>query len=276
MTWEEQALKLRCGGRRRIRCCKDDYSMLINHDLKGISCYCFRCGFSSFLPHGIQCIDDINRRNREYLDSSKKNGIILLPDDYTLDVPPHIATWYFKYGISAELARRYKIGYSDNLNRIILPVYAIDRTTTDVIDDTNSEMVLDALQMRAVRSQMRPKYLNPYGPKISSALFWAGKKTDSVIMTEDILSAIKVGKYHYSVSILGTTLTEGRLARIIANGIKKVYVWLDPDYAGIKGTKQAMNKFALQGIECIRIKSEKDPKEYTKKDIMRFINENQN
>ena len=259
MDWEEQALKLKCGSRRRIRCCKADYSMLINHDLKGISCYCFRCGFSSFLPHGIQCIDDINRRNREYLDSSKKSSKILLPSDYTLDVPLNIATWYFGCGISAELAKENNIGYSSSLNRIVLPIYSKDKKT------------IEALQMRAIRKDMRPKYLNPTGPKINSALFWAGKRSTSVVITEDILSTIKVGKYHYSVSILGTNLTDSRLARIIKNGIKKAYIWLDPDKAGKIGAKKAGVKLLMQGIDCSIIRSDKDPKEYTKKDIMRFI-----
>lgn len=261
MKWEEQALKLQCGTRKRVQCCKDDNSMLINHDLKGISCYCFRCGFSSFLPHGIQCIAEIARRNKEYLSGAVNDWGINLPEDYTLDVPPQVATWYMQYGISAELAREYKIGYTNDLNRIVLPVFSIDGSN------------LDALQMRAIHSQMRPKYLNPIGPKISGALFWAGKRNSTVVMTEDILSAIKVGRWYYAVSILGTNLTDSRITSFVNNGITEVIIWLDGDQAGIKGRLQAMTKLSMRGIRCRYITTELDPKEYTKKDIMRYIHE---
>jgi len=256
IDWESQAQKLKCGQKRRVKHCKDDNSMLVNHDLKGYSCHCFRCGFHGFIPHGVQSIADIKRREDEYRSQDFSKGLVL-PSDYTLDIPTSAMTWFLKSGISAELAREHLIGYSESMERVVLPVYA------------GSELV--AVQMRATRDGLKPKYLNPFGPKVSNAVFWAGKPKNRVgVVVEDMLSAIKIGQYIYSASILGTNMTDARASQI-ARELDHALIWLDNDKAGIDGWRKAATPLSMMGVYCTRVRSERDPKTYTRSEIKAHI-----
>lgn len=256
IDWETQAQKLKCGQKRRIKHCKDDNSMLVNHDLKGYSCHCFRCGFHGFIPHGVQSIADIKRREDEYRSQDFSKGLVL-PSDYTLDIPPQHMTWFLKYGVSAELATEYRVGFSESMERLVLPVYS------------NAELV--ALQMRTTRDGLKPKYLNPFGPKVSNAVFWAGKPKNRVgVIVEDILSAIKVGQYLRCASILGTNMTDARAIQI-ASELDHALVWLDNDKAGSRGWIKARTALSLVGVQCTRVRSERDPKTYTRAEIKSHI-----
>lgn len=259
--WEAQARLLKCGTRRRIRCCSDDKSMLVNHTPKGYSGFCFRCKAAPFIPHGIQSVADIYRRQGEYRASLLAAGVKLeLPGDFTKDIPEFAAVWYLKYGITTEVMQQYGCGYSPELARIVLPTY--------------HDNELAALSMRSVRSEVKPKYLNPTGPRTGSVLFEAGvlHKTygELTVLVEDQLSAIKVGMYCPSVSMLGSTLTEARGMKLC--NIPHVIVWTDNDKAGINGGNNAVRQLLMLGTKNVyRVRSEKDPKCYTRSEIKQFI-----
>jgi len=184
---------------------------------------------------------------------------VTLPEDYTLDVPMAKAGWFMKVGISPELARQYRIGYSPSFDRIVLPIY-------NEADD------LVALQMRACKADQKPKYLNPTGPKVNGAVFWSNSTLEGAgVVTEDILSAIKVGKVLNAASILGTNMTDERALKIARRWRRHVILWLDPDKAGWKGTVEAVRQLTMQGCTVSRIVSEKDPKHYNLEQIEEYI-----
>lgn len=258
MDWVDIAKKLPVNGRTRTKCieaCGTDESQLISHNPKGYSRYCFRCKSNAFVPAGLRTIEDIKRAREALSELNSKK--IHLPTDYTLDVPDRAATWYYKYGISAELARHYKIGYSPSLDRVILPVYQ------------NDELV--SMQMRAINSWQKPKYINPKSA-MQNVLFYARDKAGQTctVITEDILSAIKIGRVHHATSILGTNLSDAKASKLAEDNLK-VYIWLDGDKAGIQGAKQARKQLNLLGVQTINIQTEKDPKEYSLEDIRRII-----
>lgn len=256
MKWHEQARLLKCGSRRRIQHCKDDNSMLISHDLKSVSCHCFRCGFHGFIPHGVQRIADLRKRQQEFRDKMAREGLEL-PEDYTLDIPTLARAWYLKYGISPELADMYGIGYTPYLDRVVLPIYE------------DGDLV--AMQLRAVDKDVKPKYLNPAASEFNSVIFESQDgEAEYGVVTEDILSTIKVGTVLPSVSILGTNMTDDRAYKI-SNKFQNVILWLDNDRAGIKAVRNCVSKLALMGCEVYRVQSDKDPKTYTKDKIKQLI-----
>lgn len=245
-NWLDIAKSLPQGKKVRTTCCGPDRSQIISHTIDGYKAWCFRCCEPLFEPHGLRSIATIQRHKlqREFLEQDE----IRLPEDYTLNVPDKAAMWYYQYGISAEVAGAYGIGYSPSLNRIVIPVYKAGE--------------LIALQLRAVDSWDKPKYLNPTGPKVSAALFEAGKYTGTTIVVEDILSAIKIGRVHHATALLGTNMTDAR-ANSIAKTNERAYIWLDGDKAGQKGTLKAERKLSMLGVDVRRINTERDPKTYS-------------
>lgn len=225
--------------------------MLVSHDLHGYRCHCFRCGESQFVPHGLQRISDLNRRKAELAFMEERT--VRLPKDYTLEIPEKDMLWFLQYGIDPELARSYGIGYSDELDRVVLPVRGLDGK-------------LDAVQMRSTDPNVRPKYLNPFGPKVSAAVFMSGPPTGVTVVVEDILSAIKIGKITHATSILGTALTDERAEKIAKHNHTAV-VWTDNDRAGQKGRLKATRQLLLLGMDVYRVRSPDDPKTYNLEDI---------
>lgn len=259
MDWLETAKKLPQG--RTIKtscddCQKKDKCQLVSHGNKGYSRHCFRCGEHEFVPYGDRTLAEILRHRRER-DQELRDVAVELPKDFTLDIPDKNALWLYKAGISAELARSYGIGYSEYYDRVVLPVY------------DGEDLV--AMQMRATDGR-NPKYINPKGPKTHAALFKAGIPDNSPVIVEDILSAIKVGRVKYAVSVLGTSLTDLRASRI-AKESTSVTIWMDSDDAGRSGARKAQKQMNLLGIPNRIISTEKDPKLHTLNEIRRIIHD---
>ena len=263
MLWLDQAKLLSDGKKSRIQCCKSDRSMIISNSNSGYGAYCFRCGFNEFEPHGERSISHILRGRAEI--EFKRSRSIHLPFDA---IPICVNTcseesqaWILKAGISLNVAAdQYGILYSPKMDRVILPVY----------DDNGG---LHYMQARALHGQ-EPKYINTSNPT-ENVLFWAEdwRKDDQVVITEDILSAIKVGPVNVACSILGTNMTAERAYKITLE-YDKILLWFDNYEAGDRCRKTSRKQLELQGIEFIRdIRTEKDPKCYSHKEIQELIDQ---
>lgn len=252
--WLDIAKNLPAGQKIRVQCCAADRSAIVSHNERGYSRFCFRCKANDFVPHGIRRISDIVRHKNELEFLQQKK--VMLPSDYTLDVPVDAMGWYLKYGISPELARKYEIGYTEKLDRVVLPV------------KRNGELL--AVQMRALRDNQRPKYLNPEGPKVEAAVFMSDEPTGITVVVEDILSAIKVGRVAHATSILGTTMTDQR-AWTIAQNNHTAIIWMDNDMAGKKGKARAVNQLSMQGVRVYEVRTEDDPKTYNLDEIKEHL-----
>jgi DNA primase len=244
--WLDQAQALALGRSKRVKHCNHNTTMKISHDEEGYHAYCFRCSEGGFKGHGIQRIRDVfAEKEFQYAKVPR------VPDDFTLDVPDSAAVWYYSYGISASLARSYGIGYSKSLDRVILPVY---------VDDC-----LAVVQARAVRKGMQPKYLNQSGNKKGSVLFRSHNQGgDTVCVTEDILSCVRVGEVIPAVCPMGTSLSDTQAAQLL--DYKTVLIWLDNDQAGWKGASR-MHKALSMVMQSRIIKMDYDPKCYNQEQI---------
>jgi hypothetical protein len=244
MEWLEVAQQLPLGHKRRIQHdCSEGKDMLVSHNDTGYSAYCFRCGPVGFDPHGYQSIAEIARLKELNAEASVPQTKEL-PNDFTLDIPIDSFSWLARGGISIIHARNRGIGWSDRLGRIVLPIYK------------DGELVY--WQARAVTPGQSPKYSNPPVSK-SEILYTAGDSSDTrrVIVTEDILSAIRVGAHCPTACILGTKVSDSQAAQLAAYA--RVSFWLDPDEAGLRGSAAGKRTLSLVTRADV-ISSDVDPK----------------
>lgn len=117
------------------------------------------------------------------------------------------------------------------------------------------------------RKTKRPKYVNPPIDKQRLvAKYGAG---ELLVLTEDVLSAYRVGQETEAWSILGT-----KLSTHVAGGIapeRPVAVWLDPDAAGRKAARDIVEFLRSMGHPALRIDSRADPKLLSRKEIQRWV-----
>lgn len=101
---------------------------------------------------------------------------------------------------------------------------------------------------------------------------------ETLVLTEDVFSAMKVNTISPAAAILGCKLDKGgeKLAQIkqILSTYKhpKVIIWLDNDPAGWMGAKYLENKFGLLYPTYV-IRSKKDPKNHTYEEIEEYLND---
>lgn len=162
----------------------------------------------------------------------------------------------YKAGISTSRYIEAGIGWSDSLQRIVIPVYS-----------TDGELLY--FQCRAVHKGQLPKYSNPSREK-SSLLYMAGwgYSKQRVVVTEDILSCIRVGKHIPAACILGTKTSDEQAG--ILSQFKHVTYWLDNDDAGHRGARAGTAKLRL-ATHADSIHSQHDPKEYSDREIRQYL-----
>lgn len=200
------------------------------------------------------------KHRKELNEYMEEQGELELPSDFDLDIPDYGRVWLLKGGVGAHLVKKYNIGWSEKMNRVVLPVF--------------EEGTLTAVQSRSVWDAQQPKYLNKKGS--SSALFWAKdsvrleRVTDSLVITEDILSTIRVGRLNDCVSTLGTILSD-RTATKLLERYNEFLIWYDGDEAGLRGARKGKKALEMQGGKVHLIKTDKDPKEYNNDEIKNII-----
>lgn len=188
---------------------------------------------------------------------------VVLPQSFTQEIPPEGLKWLYKHGITDNLIKQYKIVYVKNevvqvpwtllttrlKNRIILP-----KLLMGPYGDWEG---VGWYQARAL-DDMEPKYIT-IGPK---SLFQGHRLYEGrpLVLTEDILSCIRVNNVGYnSFGLTGTNLSDSDLLTL-KNTYDTIILWLDNDKAGIDGMNKLAKRFELHGTKVIKITNQEEPK----------------
>lgn len=257
MLWLEQAENLPVGHKARVNCDEcgnSNNSVTINHHFDKFTYYCYACGHTEIRSKGKLTLAELTRlKELNEQASTFRDTEIVLPSDFTTDIPLVGRLWLYSGGISPSTWKRYGIGYSNSLKRVVMPVY-------------NSDGRLIWYQCRAVEKGQSPKYIQPSADK--SKVVFKGKNDDksyrTVVVVEDIMSAIRVSKFINCTSILGTKLSTWHINFL--SKYSRVITWLDSDRAGQTGAYQVRKSLSLV-TEVGNIVTELDPKKLTDEQI---------
>ena len=225
MNWLDIAKNLSPNTKERVQCCGINRDAVISHNRDYYTYYCFRCDERIYERVGNRPLDQLFSNAPTKIESHE------LPEDFTTVIPLQHCLWLYKAALSRDVIVDAGIGWSDSLQRIVLP-----------IRDPSGNVLY--YQCRAVHQGQLPKYLNPPIDK-ASILYHSGigSGLTRIVVCEDILSAIRVGKHTPACSILGTK-TSDEQAMYLSN-YKLVSYWLDPDKAGIRGSRSGIKKLSL-------------------------------
>jgi DNA primase len=275
MKWLEVAKNLPVGQTARHDCpdCgegTDTNAAIINHNIKYYSIYCHACGPVGYEQKGV--LNLAERQRLKELDDDAlritKSREIKVPADTTYnptDFSREARAWLFQGGLTPTIWKKYRIGYSPRLERVVLPIY----------DDKGT---LTWYQLRAVHKGQRPKYIQPSADK-SNIRFTAGIQKDCkrTVIVEDIMSAIRVGEagarltsehVFNATSFLGTKVSTAQATAM--HKYDRCTIWLDADRAGREGAKAIKRTI---GMLCTvdQVRSEEDPKHYSNKFIQELV-----
>jgi hypothetical protein len=250
MEWQTIAKALPYDRSTRIVHCGSTKDAMVSHSNAGVNLFCFKCGANDFVGHGPRSAAEIlaARRATESLTEARSMPSRVIALDHP-ECPPTAFLWTLKTGLTPEVSSEvYGMRYDPLTRRVCIPLEG-------------------GFIARAVYDD-KPKYIRS-GSAIQK--IWHMERTDDlVVVTEDILSAIKVYRAGYSsIAVLGTNISPTTAASIGA--YPNVVCWTDADKAGDKAWVQLRQRLSLFELNLTRIRTEEDPKNITLSGIKRLL-----
>lgn len=181
-----------------------------------------------------------------------------LPQPAVYDVsawPSAAALWLYRAGLSKAEIGKLGVYYHPPSDRVVVPV----------LDSLGAPLFYQA---RAYQPGRAPKYLGPT-PKPPRLLARWGSAT-SPTLTEDMLSAIKIGSVAEGLCLFGTTASDHVVAHLLRRGVP-VNVWTDPDAAGRKAAAKIGKQLRAYGLTVRDVLSTRDPKLHTRDEIKEIL-----
>jgi len=266
---------------RRIRHmeCSANKSEAMNVTRIGNGWYynCFRCGFAGFYPDETATAESAAKEldalsAREVMKSTPQ---IDLPSDFVKmrenpseeGVPYSGYNWLWQYNLDEYDMKKFNIGWSDDHNRCIIPVY-------EYLDGRKliGWVGRDCRNMtKEVRKKTGgAKYIIRKQQDYKRIFFHAPSKSDTYVIVEDIISAIKVNKIAgvHVYALLNTYVPPIMMLRLRR---KRVILWLDNDQ--LSNMVATVQKATSLGSDMNYIHSALDPKGYGPDAIKIFIKE---
>ena len=242
--------------------CGGPGTLLVSRNQDGLVGYCFRCKGTGFAPIRESLSARLARLSRgRAADAEARAGGASLPRPAVRDPrdwPDHARVWLYKAGLSDTRIKRAGFYYHERMQRVVMPVVYQGKVVY--------------YQARGFDPE-RPKYINPEVDR-SRLAYRVSTPSTHLVLTEDILSAIRVGDAapdgYGAWSILGTSLTDA-LANEIADLNVQVIIALDPDGAGRHGASRIRAQLSLLGVNCNVSLMAKDPKEHTRQEIEEWL-----
>lgn len=248
--FKEAGQNLTVGQRIRLEhSCGDGRTLIVSRDNKGVSAYCFRCHAKGWIPderslaERIQALSQAQEWDQVAADSLELPG----PGKFdTWDWPDEALLWLFKAGFSRDEIKALGLYWNPRMQRVILPVRNMDGKVI-------------YWQGRGFDKD-RPKAINPTVNR-EGLVAQYGSGTDCVALTEDILSAAKVGGVEGASAwaLLGTVLSYSTALSLAELG-RPVLLMLDDDPAGRRGAAEAAKTLNLLGVRNHQVYFGKDPK----------------
>ena len=123
-------------------------------------------------------------------------------------------------------------------------------------------------QCRALLKGQKPKYIQPAKERDKVMFIQNKMLKERIVIVEDILSAVRVGKHIAAASLLGTKITTAQANELAE--YSNVTLWLDSDKAGRKGSYKIKKTLSLL-TNVDSIVTEEDPKELTDERIKELL-----
>lgn len=232
--------------------CTTSSKMWITNGQDVYGAWCNKCGMSGSTAKGLRSLAEIKAQGEQDVDEyTPKVG---LPEDISYSAnewPLEARLWLYKADIRNDIIATYGIGYSKKQHRVVLPVR----------DEDNKLLMYQGRGLKP--SQTKYKNVRAVPRNSIFCKSWVKNELtdphnyDKVVVVEDMLSVIRVGKHCQAVAAMGTSMSQTQYNYL--SKFKLVLFWFDPDKAGLGGSKKGVQKLSLV-TECKRIRTEEDPK----------------
>ena len=174
---------------------------------------------------------------------------------------PKMNVWLNQYGITMLERQAHAIGWSESRHRCILPVYMY------------GELVAFQ-ERRLLDGDDGPKYLTTRKQDVKHPIFETGVNLSggTLVITEDILSAVKVGRHANTTPIQGTYRPDEQLGYVLRRKPERILIWLDDDNPTVRKQQRRLLRRLGAFVETHRIIGHtRDPKALSDEEIREVV-----
>jgi DNA primase/Zn ribbon nucleic-acid-binding protein len=204
--------------------------------------WCFGCGY--YVPP-----DKRNREVKKQEETPKfdTGRMMSWPPDAMRVLPANAKNWLKQYGLTEDEVIDNRLYWSNLRSQLLFPIYDEDDRMLMFAARNFNKMLQAKWELRGQKSEI-------------IHLIGAPEKGDipAVVLVEDIISAIKVGRFMTAMPMFGTNISREQMARLLRI-TPKLLVWLDPDANDVGSNVCATA--ASYGFEVRSIIAPYDPKE---------------
>lgn len=241
-------------------CVGESKSMSIERCENGdVRAKCFRCGAVGYQRLDTSNVDSVRSQARQAVardpsTEGEERGLGRTTRDP--ECWPLVAyTWLFGWGLTKDEVRDHHISYDEDNGRLVLPIW---------------------WEGEKVGYQSRRLYDKDKGPKyVTRSKGGVGfmstipNNEPGIVIVEDIISAIKVGRVQRSIALLSTSPSM-RVKKFLSQH-DKFWVWLDMDNPQVIRQALKLRKFLENFGEAKLIHTIQDPKAYGEDEIRRQL-----
>ena len=231
--------------------------------------YCWHCGKKG--KHNEKAhLTVAQMKEFKQVERNKTTNKYQLPTDIldlsSMDVPVAVAIWIDKGWVTLKEARECGMVYSPSLRRVIIPTYTFGK--------------LSQMQTRKLGDgDQGPKYCNytnfhglPFRAYSATDRINRVSSTKLIVIVEDALSAIRVGRHLPCMALLGTHLSDIMLAYLVEKGFDNFLVFLDDDNPAVKFRQQDLYKrLSVFGQVLVSHTEGIDPKEMSPEALKAYL-----
>lgn len=213
--------------------------------------HCWSCGYHRQPSTSSRWLPKV-----EELDNKIKR---ILPDDFTRDIPSRAWEWLLQYGLPYDYWREL-VGWSEKYQRLVFRVgeplkFSLGRHCKVPTPKNGADSPV-------------PRKWHVWGDSHSGVESLGN--SGSITLVEDLLSFHKVYQSGNQVVCLFGTRVYPPVLEYLRQQNKPVIVWLDQDQLDTMPRVCARLEL-LTGVKCEYRSTQKDPKEYSLRDINRII-----
>lgn len=169
------------------------------------------------------------------------------------DYPLHIVEWLDKYGITVPEALKHGWKYNKKYDQLVF-----------IFKDQYGNV--SCTQARNFAGAAKRKYFNEGDANSTLPIFQCGtERTNSVVITEDVVSSAKVGRQVDAMPCLGSYLSKQKLNALRLLGYKHIIFWLDADK--LAESMKMSDQAKWLGFTTQVVHTPLDPKEYSDEEI---------
>lgn len=235
--------------------------------------WCFGCQEVVIKPESYT---KYSRRQDRYNDPTAENQTLRLPNDFTTDIPELGLTWLRKYTLSPNEIVRNRIGWSQNgwtlnprkaqASKTSTPILYSPLMIFPVFDQWENLLMFQARYMGP--EQGLPKYWTKGVKDCLHILEVRGDNTNTIVLVEDLISAIKTSRTTTSMPLWGSDIKD-ELAVRLCNIYDNVVIWLDKDKATYARKRAESLRFLFKTVKVVI--SDGDPKDYETNSIRQYL-----